>query len=208
MMKAARLFSPYSLSVNIPTPHNNIFISLFGSDINNCRDLMRSALPDHVLGLLDLSRLSFTQDTFIDQNLRGSYSDLLLTTRLVSGERALIYLLVEHKSHPDRWTLLQLLRYMLGIWSREIAVRKVLARRGRRKTAHHSAHRGTDADKAHYHAEAPSLPVIIPLIFYHGAQEWRHPTSFGDYFPSCPEQLLRYVLNLRRPVAFSQGSAS
>lgn len=37
-------------------------------------------------------------------------------------EQAYVYVLYEHKSRPDRWVSLQLLRYMAVLWQRLIAM--------------------------------------------------------------------------------------
>jgi ribosomal protein S4 len=60
--------------------------------------------------------------------------------------------LVEHKSEPDRWAALQLLRYMIGVWSRLKADKKL--DRGR-------------------------LPEIVPVLLYHGRQRWHRPPEFS-----------------------------
>jgi hypothetical protein len=32
-----------------------------------------------------------------------------------------------------------------------------------------------------------TLPVIIPMIFYHGKTRWRHPIRFSEYFNALPD---------------------
>jgi hypothetical protein len=61
----------------------------------------------------------------------------------------LFYVLVEHKSYPDRWTMLLLLRYMVRIWDKEIAQNK----------------------------ELKTLPSIVPVVFYHGTRRWKLPLN-------------------------------
>jgi predicted transposase YdaD len=59
--------------------------------------------------------------------------------RLRSGRPAFLYLLFEHKSRPDRFARLQLLRYTVELWD--------------------EWHRG--------HPRA-LLPPVLPVVFYHG----------------------------------------
>ena len=55
--------------------------------------------------------------SFIDQELRGSASDLLFEVRsAAAAPRQWLYLLFEHQSQPDRWMALRLLRYCCRIW--------------------------------------------------------------------------------------------
>jgi predicted transposase/invertase (TIGR01784 family) len=99
--------------------------------------------------------LEVEDTSFIDSNLAESRADLLVRTSF-AGTPALIYILVEHKSYPDRWAVFQLLKYMVRIWERE-----------------RRASRG-----------ANTLPVIIPVLFYHGRLRWRPPPDFSSYFIS------------------------
>ncbi|MBN2552176.1 MAG: Rpn family recombination-promoting nuclease/putative transposase, partial [Spirochaetales bacterium] len=102
--------------------------------------------------MLDPSYLEISWESFVDQRLAVHQSDLLIRTRYRDSP-LLAYILVEHKSYPDRWTVLQLLRYMVRIWEKELARNKKLKR----------------------------LPPIIPMIFYHGSRHWKLPLSFSAY---------------------------
>ena len=138
-------------------PHDRFFRSMFGRR-ELARNLIESALPEPVLRSLDLDSLEVSGESFVDQELAAHQSDILVRTRL-RGSPLVLYILVEHKSTPYRWTLLQLLRYMVRIWERERS-------RNRR---------------------ARALAPIIPLIFYHGTRKWRVPLSFSEYFPANPD---------------------
>ncbi|WP_366761264.1 Rpn family recombination-promoting nuclease/putative transposase [uncultured Thiodictyon sp.] len=48
---------------------------------------------------------------YVSTDLRSVYSDLVYRLRYGDG-RLNLYLLFEHKSSPEHWTLLQLLRYI------------------------------------------------------------------------------------------------
>jgi predicted transposase YdaD len=91
--------------------------------------------------------------TFVDEVMRGYQADLLFTVRR-ANEELLLYVLMEHKSEVDRWTLLQLLRYMLRIWEQCLA----------QKTP------------------PSTLPPIIPVIVHHSETGWTAPTHFQGLF--------------------------
>jgi predicted transposase/invertase (TIGR01784 family) len=73
-------------------------------------------LPRDVVDPLDLTSLELHKESFIDEELREHQSDLLCRVRQTNGEDAFLYLLLEHKSYPDQWVALQLLRYKLRTW--------------------------------------------------------------------------------------------
>jgi hypothetical protein len=74
---------------------------------------------------------------------------LIYRVPLKSGSQAYIYALIEHKSAPDKWVAVQILRYEVATWDAEIKAR---ARR---------------------------LTPIIPIVFYHGAKKWNAPQEFS-----------------------------
>ena len=86
------------------------------SDLALARHLFAEHLPPSVAAEIDLESLQPTRDSFVDAELRASYSDLVFTARLRGSAEALIYLIFEHKSGPDPATPFQLLRYVVRIW--------------------------------------------------------------------------------------------
>ena len=83
-------------------------------------------------------------------SLATTQSDCLLEAILDNGERALVYVLMEHKAHPDPRVLLQVAGYMLRLWER-IAMNDI--------------------------ASLKAPPLIIPIVFYHGKTQWEIPRS-------------------------------
>jgi hypothetical protein len=134
----------------IPSPHDRFFRASFGRrDIAG--DFLRHHLPGELLAGIDLDTLVIARDSYITKELRTSYSDLVYQVRWGDGELH-IYLLFEHKSQPDRWTALQVLRYV------------VLGGEQYRRQ----------------HPRARYLPPVYPLVFYHGPGRWRMPRNFQD----------------------------
>lgn len=106
------------------------------------RDFLENYLPQEVLRHLDLNTLKISKDTFV-KDQREHYSDLLYEVDLIGGSSGYIYLLFEHKSQHDPYVALQVLRYMVEIWS--------LSRNQRPNNER--------------------LPLIIPLVIYHGKKK-------------------------------------
>jgi predicted transposase/invertase (TIGR01784 family) len=76
----------------------------------------------------------------VDPELRQTETDLLFTARLRTGHPVLLYVLLEHQSTVDRWMALRMLRYVVR-----------LVEHWRQE-----------------HPESEQLPVILPLVMYHG----------------------------------------
>ena len=115
--------------------------------------------------MLNLEKIVSQKDTFIDGEFKEHSSDLLFLLPLKDGGEAYVYILFEHKSYSDPWVALQLLRYMVRIWERDIKEGK-----------------------------SASLRLIIPIVIYHGEQEWKISTKFADLF-SKNEILQRFLPN-------------
>ena len=76
----------------------------------------RCDLPPEVAGLLDYEvPLVPLPTTYVDKKLQEHHSDLLFGVHLKAGGTALAYVLLEHKSSPDKGARLQLLRYVVRI---------------------------------------------------------------------------------------------
>jgi predicted transposase/invertase (TIGR01784 family) len=95
--------------------HDRYARSVF-SRLELSRRLFEEHLPASVVEAIDLETLEPAKDSYVDTDLRASYSDLAFTARLRGSAEALIYLLFEHKSSPDPLTPFQLLRYIVRIW--------------------------------------------------------------------------------------------
>ena len=100
------------------------------------------------------------EGSFVDGEGRSTRSDALFRVRLRTGKSALVYALLEHKSHRDPATPVRILGYMVSIWKAELE--QAGARSGRR------------------------LPAIVPLVFYHGADTWNVPLSVFEMIDMPP----------------------
>ncbi|NBC30066.1 MAG: hypothetical protein GVY29_08765, partial [Spirochaetes bacterium] len=144
------------------------------SSPESARDLARNLLPSPYQRVVEGARVSVDNKSYIEAELREQLTDLLIrfdrpAGRSASGETSdggaarpagaparrtgrsqrrgtlYLYVLVEHKSQPERWTPFQLLRYMLAVWG------DVLRRE---------------------RPEPEQLPAILPVVLYQGARQW------------------------------------
>ncbi len=93
---------------DIASPHDTFFRESF-SRREIATDLLRWHLPADLLAEIDLDTLEISKDSYVSSDLRSAYSDLVYRVQHRDGPLG-VYLLFEHKSRPEHWTLLQLLR--------------------------------------------------------------------------------------------------
>ncbi|KJS49061.1 MAG: transposase [Peptococcaceae bacterium BRH_c23] len=119
------------------------------SDLQTAQDFLQNYLPRELLEFMDLESISLQKDSFIEKELEETFSDLLFQTK-INHKDGYLYLLFEHKSYPSPKIALQLLKYMLNIWEQKTA----------------------DQPTA-------KLPVIIPMVVYHGKARWNSPVKLS-----------------------------
>lgn len=123
--------------------HDKFFKSLMGEK-ENAISFFRNYLPQALLQEMDLESLELQSESFVDEKLKESFSDVLHRVN-IKNRTSYIYTLFDHKSKPDKYTSLQLLKYMISIWERHIAL---YGRKGK-------------------------LPIVLPIVLYHGKRNWK-----------------------------------
>ncbi len=145
--------------------HDEFFAKCF-EDLDIAQSFLQHYLPGEILAQIDLERIELEQGSYVDEELRRSYSDLAYTVPLrtqplsTRDHRAFIYILVEHKSEAYEFTVFQLLRYMVRIWQRELE--SVTYRSGYK------------------------LSPVVPLILHHGRTAFHAPIDFGELVATFP----------------------
>jgi predicted transposase YdaD len=145
-------------------PHD-LFARYTFSHPERAKAELRAVLPPHVVSEVDWTSLRREPGSVVDPELRETESDLLFSARLRTGRPLLLYVLLEHQSSVDRWMALRMLRYV---------VRQV--ERWRQENP-----------------ERALLPVIIPLVMYHGPEgAWTAPRRVEDLFDLPEEERERW----------------
>ena len=106
----------------------------------------------------EAATVTVERESLVPPELRSRQTDLLIRFDQ-PDERGYAFVLYEHKSYSDRWVSLQLLRYLIAIWSRE----------RERSVAH-------------------TLPPIMPIVLYHGARPWGGPREFSELVGQAVEE--------------------
>ena len=138
---------------NIETKVQNPHDKFFKDTFSNpfvVRDFVKNYLPEPILKMVDLSELEIQNSSHVDEELSEVFSDMVFRTK-INQRDGYLYFLFEHKSYPDRMVALQLLTYMVRIWNQKI---------NKRIDTH--------------------IPVIIPMVIYHGETKWKISPKFSD----------------------------
>ena len=137
----------------IPNPHDALFKGVLGKP-EHARGVLRSVVPAALAEALDWPTLALRPGSFVDLALKEQHTDLLYSAAWRDGGDVLVYFLFEHQSAPPKAGLMayRLLRYQVRIWE----------------------------DWHAEHPNAKTLPMIIPIVLYHGMTPWSEPRLFGD----------------------------
>ena len=142
------------------TPHDAVF-KQFLRHADTARDFLDIHLPPALRKMCDLDTLTLASGSFIEENLRAYYSDVLWALKTAAGE-GYIYVVIEHQSSPDAFMAFRLMRYAIAAMQRHL-------------------------DYGH-----KTLPLVIPILFYHGvATPYPWSLSWLDMFadPALAKQL-------------------
>ena len=120
-------------------------------------------LPTDILSRMDMDTLEISKDSFIEKELVEFYSDILYKIDF-KGSPGFLYLLFEHKSYAESFIQIQLLGYIHKIYSLYI--------------------KQTKAEK---------LPIILPMVLYHGRKKWRISTRFSTLIDGPVEAFKAYI---------------
>lgn len=138
------------------------------SNIENSRSFMENYLPSEILNIVDFDNLRVEKDSYIDEELEEYFSDILFKTN-INQKEGYIYFLFEHKSYVSDTISLQLLKYILKIWEQKFKKEK-----------------------------QKKLPLIIPMVIYHGENKWNIAKELIDMIEGVaelPKEILKYIPN-------------
>ena len=104
--------------MNIKRPHDSFFKQLM-RDPEALKDFLKGFLPESLSERIDYDSVRVIDTEKTDRKYRKLYLDLSVECK-ISGEESEIYIVFEHKSYPDRFTLIQMLNYLSAVWEDNI----------------------------------------------------------------------------------------
>lgn len=149
----------------ITNKHDTTFKEVF-SQKRIARDFIENNIPKEALEVIDMESLELEKDTFINEELKENFSDLIYRVK-INNKNGYISFLLEHKSYKDKMTIFQVQRYILESWM------TIIQKENKEE-----------------------LPIIIPMIIYHGKEKWNFKTDIRDMisgFYELPEYFKQRV---------------
>lgn len=113
-----------------------------------------------------MNTLEPQKDSFIDKELKEIFADMLFRVN-IDNKEGYIYFLFEHKSYTSKNISFQLLKYMIEIWGAKIN-----------------------------NEEIDELPLIIPIVIYHGKVNWNINATLGEMikgYKELPKDVQKYI---------------
>jgi predicted transposase YdaD len=138
--------------------HDKLFKAVF-SEPKNVIAHLEGFLPPEVTAALDLAKATHEPGSFVDEALKERHTDLLyrIPWRQNSGEEGrevLLFCIFEHQSSVDSMMPYRMLGYAVRVWDHWLAE----------------------------HPDQKLLPPILPLVLYHGEQDWTAATELQEVF--------------------------
>ncbi|HGG5995587.1 TPA: Rpn family recombination-promoting nuclease/putative transposase [Salmonella enterica subsp. diarizonae serovar 61:r:z53] len=142
---------------------------LFLREPVTARDFLEAHLPEDIRSLVHLDTLRLESGSYVDEELKELHSDILYSVKMAQDERCLLYCVVEHQSTEDEMMAWRMTKYTIR------------------------------AMDDHLKKGYKTLPVVVPLLFYHGDVR---PYPYSMDWLDCFEQpeLARRVLSKPWPL--------
>ena len=137
MWKQVRSKDYWPMKKKNHTPHDATFRQ-FLTQPEIARDFMEIHLPSELRAICDLNTLKLESGSFVEDDLRQYFSDVLYSLKTTTGANGYVHVLIEHQSTPDKHMAFRLIRYAVAAMQR------------------------------HLDAGHEKLPLVIPVLFYTG----------------------------------------
>lgn len=146
-------------SLRIAHPHDRLVKRLLSVPAI-AKGVLSLYLPNDVLKITDLDKLSLQRDSFIDDEHRAFAADLLFKTSF-QKEEGYIWILLEHQSTDDPWLPVRIFKYIGTIWEHL------------RKTT-----------------KSSKIPLIYPVVIYNGQRSYSHTLTLNEMIAPKDSQKL------------------
>ena len=130
--------------------------SIFKKSMENpivAREFLETYLPEEIKSIVDIDSLKLEKESYIEDSLKNSMSDVLFSVKF-NNRKGYLYTLLEHQSKPDEMMGFRLFKYMLNICERHMAL----------------------------HKEDRQLPLVYPVVLYNGKEKYNVSRDLWSMF--------------------------
>ncbi len=149
-----------------PGPIHDKFANYWGDEPDSMSLFFREHLPKSLSSRIGTELPELIKGKFVDERIEQHQTDILYKVKLTNGRNGFVYILTDHKSSPDYDIALQLHRYMSRIWEKH-----------------------TKQD------DWRPLPVIWPIVLYHGIKNWTVPRNFAALYGKDQDEEVSNILD-------------
>lgn len=128
------------------------FFKSMMSDPRVAKDFFQYHLPEYIKKDIDWDSLHLEKESYLDEELDLNRTDLVFSV-MFKGQRGFLYILVEHQSTSDPIMSFRVVKYMFRVMQNHL-------------------------DKT----GSTILPIVFPLVFYHGESSYTHTRDLFDLF--------------------------
>lgn len=147
----------------VNNPHDAVFRAAFRKK-EVAGAFFRHWLPENIRKHMNFDTLEITDATYVDEKLRDKHSDIVYKAKM-KRRTVFLYLLFEHQSSPDPVMVFRVLCYMVNLWK----------------------------EYRDQHPKTKKLPMIVPLVLYHGKRKWKAPVQFREMIRGYHKNFSVYI---------------
>lgn len=148
----------------VPQAHDRFFKQMM-SDMRTAREFFVTHLPEDILNQIDLDRIEIQSGSYVNDLRKESIADMVFKTKLLDYKDAFIHLIVDHQSIPDELMPFRTLKYTCNFIDQHLTNMKT-----------------------------KRIPLIIPLVVYHGQVPWKYSIDINDLVDAPEELTKKYFL--------------
>lgn len=128
------------------------------------QEFLQTWLPKILAKNVNFDILEPQNRSFVDDIRKESMVDVLFKTKIKERD-AYLYLLLEHQSTPDPLMPFRVLKYLCNVMDRHLKIHKT-----------------------------NKLPLVYPMVVYHGKQEYNYSNNIDDLVDAPKELVQEYFL--------------
>lgn len=150
---------------NLDVPHaHDRFFKKMMSDIETAREFFKIHLPEDICQFIHLDSLELMPGSYVDDLRKETIADMVFKASTL-GQAAYIHLIIDHQSVPDELMPFRMLKYTCNF-----------------------------IDLYLKNNQTSRIPLIIPLVVYHGARSWNYTININELVDSPKELIEKYFL--------------